>query len=96
LPVSASGLAPRFLQEFFTQESKDRDRFQSASDTPRLGSVLWSADTELIEGGMGFIQPKGKPTEGLDAKEVDRGGSGAEKVFARIHEPHRQNSDSFA
>ena len=33
--------------------------------TSNLGG---GAITELMEGGMGFIQPKDKPTEGLDAK----------------------------
>src|SRR5467141_382797 len=39
--------------------------------------------SELMQGGMGFIQPKDKPATGMDAK-VERT---AEEVFAGVYEP---------
>ena len=47
--------------------------------------------TELMQGGMGFIQPKDKPASGLGREgRADGGGSGAAEVFAGIHEPAGQ------
>ena len=48
--------------------------------------------TELMEGGMGFIQPKDKPAAGLDEKvERTAHGGGAEEVFAGVYEPAGQS-----
>ena len=44
--------------------------------------------TELMNGGMGFVQPQDKPADTSGRKSDAHGaGSGAAQVFARIHEP---------
>ena len=47
--------------------------------------------TELMHGGMGFVQPSGQAGTGPGRKGgADRRGSGAAKVFSGIHEPAGQ------
>ena len=47
--------------------------------------------TELMHGGMGFVQPTGQAGHGFGRKgRADGNGSGAKEVFAGIHEPPGQ------
>jgi len=58
-----------------------------------MTSNLGSAEiTELLHGGMGFVQPEDQATTGLEVKVARTAvGSGAEEVLAGIHESPRQD-----
>ena len=48
--------------------------------------------TELMQGGMGFVRPSGKPDAQTEREgRAHRGRSGAPQVLAGIHEPARQS-----
>src|SRR2546426_6689259 len=55
--------------------------------TSNLGG---SEISELMSGGMGFVQPNDKPVTGLDLKVKGRRRSCTAQIFARIHEPPGQ------